>query len=312
MRMRLLPVIVVTTILSSAGHLRAEPRSGEAVALGHDALELFRQGNYEGALTRFQNADAIAHSPVFALYVARCQRHLGRLLQARQSYRAVLNEALDADAPEPWRHAQANARVELAELSLRIPSIIVEAAFVPRAIELDGEPLPLERVGVEVELDPGPHRVIVHSSTASVERSFDARAGVRAVRLLFVEPPTRKASPPPKPATASSAMLSRSDDEPNYAVIVPIAVGTAALAVGATAGIVALVKTNDLKARCDDNVCDPEDVSRVDPIQSWATVSTVAFAVAGAGFAVGAVVALAGFGKTNAGPHAGLLLSGEL
>jgi hypothetical protein len=301
-------VIVVSMIVSATGLVHAEPGPADAVAIGHGALELFRHGDYASALARFQEADAIAHSPVFSLYIARCQRSLGRLLQARKSYRTVLDEVLDAEAPAPWRSAQVDAGAELAELSARIPSIVVEATFAPSAFELDGKPLSLAKLGTELELDPGPHHVTVGSNQGVVERSLNVSEGERGVRILFVEPRARK----PGPTATSKPEAKSTDGGPRYDIVVPVALGATALAVGATAGIVALVKTNDLKSRCDGNVCDPEDASLVDPIRSWATVSTVAFAVAGAGFAVGAVFAVTGSGKADTGRRVGLLLSGEL
>ena len=288
MRVRTRQAVMVLMFLTSVGTARAQQTPAEAIELGHSALGQFGSGHYESALALFQRADAIAHSPVFGLYVARCQRKMGLLLAARDSYRAVENEPLAADTPEPWRNAQKEARAELSAVAAEIPSVVVEADFVPTAVELDGKAVPLSTLGSELELDPGSHRVTLRLGKRASERSVRLREGERAVRLLFVTAAKLAAAPErtlaqPRPSEKKGLGSS---------VVVPILIGSAALAVGATAGIVALVKTQNLKARCDGNQCLPEDEPARDAIYKWASASTIAFGVAGAGLTVGAVLYL--------------------
>ena len=69
----------------------AQPDAGDgkrAVELGKEAKAAYEQGRWSEALEKFKQADAIVHSPVFTLYVARTERqgeHL--LLRARRAVR---------------------------------------------------------------------------------------------------------------------------------------------------------------------------------------------------------------------------------
>jgi hypothetical protein len=283
-------------LLSATESAWAQTGPADAIALGHGAVELYEEGKFESALVLFRRADAAAHSPVFALYIARCQRNLGLLLAARGSYRAVLDERLAPDSPEPWLKAQNAAKDELSELEASIPSIVIEATVVPSSVELDGEAISLSTMGREIELDPGPHRVALRTATGTHERALRLQAGERAVRVRFeVDKPGPTAAPPvvkPVPADEPAAPATSSNGL-KTSVVVPLLLGTAAIAVGATAGIVALLKTQDLKAKCTGNLCDPELEPERDRIKDWATVSTIAFAVGGAGLALGTVLHLA-------------------
>ena len=306
--------LLALLMLISAGNVQAQPGSGEAISLGHSALQHFEQENFATALELFRQADGLAHSPVFTLYIARCERSLGRLIEARLSYQAAVDEPLDAAAPEPWLTAQRNARVELAEVIARIPSIVVEATLVPSVFEVDGKALPLDRLGAEIELDPGAHRVALTARGAIAARSITVGEGQRRVRVLFeqsdwpaaalVEPARTHAPGPPPPVREAP------DGRSNHAFLVPIGVGVAALAVGATAGIVAMAQHRDLMARCDGNVCPKEEAARVTSIQTWANVSTVAFGVSALGLTLGAVLYLADPGPGSGSPKTALVVSG--
>jgi hypothetical protein len=301
--------------LTSVASVRAEQAPADAIELGHGALDHFDSGQYDSALVLFQRADAIAHSPVFDLYIARCQRELGSLLAARDSYRAVEDEPLAADAPEAWLNARTAARAELSALAARIPSVVVEADFALTAMELDGKAVPISTLGREIELDPGSHRVILRAGKRASERSVHLREGERAVRLLFVtaqphEPDRARLSALPRDRDLA---LGRASGKKGLgSSLVPILIGSAALVVGATAGVVALVKTENLKVRCDGNQCHPEDEPARDEVYKWASASTIAFGVAGAGLTVGAVLYFTDSDKSSGSRGVSFRVAGNL
>ena len=70
------------------------------------------------------------------------------------------------------------------------------------------------------------------------------------------------------------------------------AFGVAALgaAVGTVAGILALSKAGELKDRCGDTRCRPEDEPLADEARARATVSTVGFVVGGVAATVGTIL----------------------
>ncbi|HEX7671811.1 MAG TPA: hypothetical protein VF395_19590, partial [Polyangiaceae bacterium] len=78
------------------------------------------------------------------------------------------------------------------------------------------------------------------------------------------------------------------------------AVGGAALAVGATFGVIAMNDKSDLDARCSGKVCPVESQSKLDQARSAGTIATVAFGVGAAGVALGTVLYFtAGQGGTD-------------
>ena len=63
----------------------------------------------------------------------------------------------------------------------------------------------------------------------------------------------------------------------------------AGLAVGGVTGALTLSKAGDVKTQCANGICDPAAKSDLDSASSLATISTIGFAVAGAGALCGVV-----------------------
>lgn len=85
----------------------------QARELGRSGLRAFGNSEFVTALDAFQRAESLAHSPVFQLYAARCLVALDRVSDARALLTIVSTETMAPSAPEAWRRAQADARVEL-------------------------------------------------------------------------------------------------------------------------------------------------------------------------------------------------------
>jgi hypothetical protein len=217
------------------------------------------------------------------------------LLEARAWYKKVSSEVLAASAPAPWRRAQSEALAELDEMTARIPSVVIDAADGVTHWELDGEPRTSGELGVELELDPGTHRVVATGPGGSAARSIELAEGVRAVRVKLELPPAsaaKEASPSPSKSPVSPAprLAQRPPPGRSFArppVLVPLAIGALGLVTGAIFGGKALIQTNRIKRRCDGNDCDPADAHEAEEAQRWADIATVSFSVAAAGLAFG-------------------------
>lgn len=116
----------------------AAPAPGDAgsraVALGREGIQLYEAGRWAEAEAKLTEAEAVLHSPVFLLYIARCRRHAGRLLDARDAYRRSVDEQLAPTAPPAWRQALVDARAELSVLEEEIArdrAKATDAATVP-------------------------------------------------------------------------------------------------------------------------------------------------------------------------------------
>ncbi|XYI00431.1 tetratricopeptide repeat protein [Sorangium sp. So ce1128] len=153
-----LPAVPATVIAQPARS--TEQAKAAARALADKGWEFFNAGRYEEALAAFRDAEAQVHAPPFLVFAARSCERLGRLLEARSLYQRVIDEPLAASAPQAFQQAQADARVELAALAPRIPTLEVAVTGAePGAVELtlDGERV---APAAPVERDPGEHTVV--------------------------------------------------------------------------------------------------------------------------------------------------------
>src|SRR5262245_53956491 len=86
----LLVGLVLALSFSIHEHLSfAQPAPSEtdrAIDAGQEAIALYRDGRWADAYDRFAVADRTTHSPVFVLYMARCKRNVGRLLDAKRLF----------------------------------------------------------------------------------------------------------------------------------------------------------------------------------------------------------------------------------
>jgi hypothetical protein len=95
-------------------------RNAAAVASGQRGLEAFRNGEWAAAYSLFHEAETLAHSPVFLLYMARARLRQGASAEALDLYTRVSREPLDERAPDSWRSAVEQAQREAAELQARL------------------------------------------------------------------------------------------------------------------------------------------------------------------------------------------------
>ncbi len=286
----LLSTLLLTGVVRpEAASAQPAPLAGDvAVAFAREGLEHYEKGAWAEAFDRFEKADAASHSPVFRLYMARAQRNLGKLLRAREIYRALVGERLAEDALASWRQAQADGRAELTALEPTIPALTVRAVggwSAPR-LEVDGAAAAL---GALVELDPGEHRAVVVDGEHRAEVVATLRSGERERVLDVARPaPPRSGSKGPVPP-GPNAPSSEGSLVPG---IVLTSIGGAALLAGAVFGGLALEQNAFVLDRCPDTKCPPDvDVGDVESAQADMRV----FAHASTGLLIGgAVVAATG------------------
>src|SRR5690349_20782210 len=92
----------------------------KARTLGHEGIDLYNKGSWSEAQHKFEEAEKLAHSPVFLLYLARSARNAGDFATAKAAYEKAAAEALPKEAPAPWAAAVKDATVELEALKKRI------------------------------------------------------------------------------------------------------------------------------------------------------------------------------------------------
>ncbi len=133
------------------------------------ARELFQQGfqlqqagNYEGALDKFERAQAVFSAPTNLLHIAECQAQLGQLVESSETYRGLARLALPKDTPQAFVAAQTQGAAELQQIEPRIPRVRIDVTppnIVGLGVAIDDQPMNVALIGVDRPIDPGTHKV---------------------------------------------------------------------------------------------------------------------------------------------------------
>lgn len=138
-----------------------------------EGIQMFREQRYAEALDRLTRAQQLYDVPVHLLYIARCQRELGNLIEASETFRTLKQLELPPDAPSAFTSAVADAEREFAKLQPRVPKLLVllAPADAPNlALSLDGQPLPSAVVGIRRPLNPGRRTLEIRADGFATER----------------------------------------------------------------------------------------------------------------------------------------------
>lgn len=241
-----------------------------AVALARDGLAAYEAGKWDEAYAKFREAEALAHSPAFRIYMARARANQNKLIDAREVYREIVGEPIPDDAPQSWQRAQADARAELTALETKMPSVVLRVSGASTVViaEIDGNAVAL---GAPIELDPGPHRARIKDGAAKVETSFEVRVGDRAREIALALPASRAPITSPMDPAAAEGSLAPG--------ITLLALGGASLIAGAVLGGVALAQSDSLDSECEGGC--PADLSETDYESRRSDIRAIAHASTG-------------------------------
>jgi len=158
-------------------------------------------------------------------------------------------------------------------------------------LTVDGEPLPAD-AGKTLQLDPGEHELVASSpGYDSDRRHITATAGRHGEVVMHLQPSVASAR------SGGTAVGAGVQLEPVPLPLKVLTIGGFSLALaGGVVGIAAGVKTlsdeDELSSLCPDKQCSEDHADELDDAKSWGTVSTVAFALGGAGAIAGIVGAV--------------------
>jgi hypothetical protein len=268
------------------------------------AQRLYDDGAYTPALAEFKALAAETGSPNADLYVARCLRELGRLVEAYEATTiAVRNATAKAEKDPKYVSTRNTAAADLAQLEPKVAKIIVAVANPPAGMQvtLNGAPLAADRLGVPVVLAPA--EVVVRMSApdqADVERRVVLRAGdTTTLPLAFAAPapaptPTPALPPPALPAPHGLGGV-------RIGGIVVLGVGAAGMATFAAAGVSANHRYDAVSAACGGKRCtDSSYRSQIDGGRQLDLVANVGLGVGIAGLVGGTL--MVALGKPAAAP----------
>jgi hypothetical protein len=269
-------------LLAGVERLAGAQPSTDAVAtaraLADEGANAYAARDYARALVLLEHARRLVPAPTIALFEARTLVELGRLREARAAYLRVIAAPQRADGPAQFLAAVETARLELAQLEARIPRLHVvvagdrEGASV---VLLDEVPLasPLPRW---VMLDPGTHSL----------RLRTASGASAAVPVVLAEGETKQVrlGTPPAP---------RRDPRRTWGSV-GLGIGSAGLALGVSAGLVALGAYHEAERDCPANRCvqGTSGAKAAERFRDWRMVSTVGYLVGGIGLGAGIALLL--------------------
>jgi hypothetical protein len=284
---------LASMLVTSMAH--ADPTAADretARTLMDQGHVLQEKGDLKAALKHFKAADDIMHVPTTAVPVAKLQAALGLLVEARDTLASSMRRTPEKAAdPQPFKDARSEGERLDASLAGRVPGLTITVKGAAEgekpALALDGLDVPAAALGLPRAINPGHHVVVAKTATAEGRQELDVREGEqKQVEITLVSTGVPAVQPPP--ATPDTAGSSRTSHSPGLVTWVGVGLGGAGVIAGSVTGLMAISRTPGLTNECANHVCGPTAHSDLASANMLATVSDVAFAVAG----VGAVVAV--------------------
>lgn len=303
---------------------RAAPSAADmetARQLYKQGKELRDKGDLVGAREKLKAAHALGQTPPTGVELGKTHMLLGELVEAREVFLSVGRIPVASDETKKSAEARIECDKLAGDLKTRIPTVRIILTGVPAGasakVTVDGEELHSASLSEPRSVNPG-HHVIV----AKVGANPESRAEIdlkdsenRDVTLVVSvtsgstgtkpipasEQPRPDATPlPPGPALPPSP--SKPTDPPpstgsHTSPLVYIGFVTAGvgLIAGSVTGALAFGKASDVKAQCPNATCPTEKSGLLEDTKTYATISTISFAVA----AGGVVLAIIGLSKKS-------------
>ncbi len=308
----------------------AETAAARSLAI--DGLKLAQAGNCSEAIDKLERSEKLRHSPIVLGKLGECLVNLGRLVEGTEALRRMLREPLPPEPTPALQQAYERAQAALDASKPRLAGLTIKVkapSDAKVAVTVDGEPVPPAVVGVELPADPGEH-VIEATAPGYLKASTRARMapGEKSQVSLELE---RDPNAPPPGAEADAEKASPATDQPpasradsharegmsfdsdavppeqpsNAPAYIAYGVGAVGLGMGIGFGLAAMSAKNDLD--CKNDLCPPEEEDRLDSAKLKGTLSTIGFAVGGAGIALGTILVISNSSSSEAsqGRHRG-------
>jgi hypothetical protein len=256
----------------------------QAQALFVRGKQFFDAKKYADALAQFQAAMEVVASPNARLYVARCLRETGKLVEAYVEFDRTAVEA-NEHAREDSRYARtgASARTERDAIAPRIGFVDarIEHSTDATTLRIGSETIRQAGWGVAVPVMPGETEVSVETPpAAAIRQTVRVAAGEKKAVVIDAA-----GVAPVAIAEAGEASPDRRSWRP-YAYAAG-AVGAAGLLTFAIAGILSDSTYSDLSGACGTKPCPASKQSEVSRGQAEQTAADVGLGFALAGLATG-------------------------
>jgi len=287
-----------------------EPTAQEletARSLYKEGKELRAAGDLSGAIEKLQAAHALGKTPVTGIELARAFEAAGKLVEAREVALSIAHIPVASDEREKSAEARVDAAKLADDLRARIPTLRAKVTGLapgePAHLAIDGIGVPDVALAEPQKVDPGKHLLVLHAGEAATARDVNAEVSVvegRSVEVLLEVPPPSSPEPTPPPAAQPAGTPVQSVPAPaegphrSMPMLSKVGFGVAAggAAVGLITGFMALMSKDALSTECNSQqecTKGTPGASNLEAARTSATISTVAFSVAGVGLAAGII-----------------------
>jgi hypothetical protein len=229
------------------------------------------------ALESFRSADEIMHLTTTAFEVARSQADLGLLVEAHETLREIMRMPEKPGEPQPFRDARGYAKVLDQQIVPRIPQLRLSVSGSPAAAV---------------------HVAKASAGTGRTETDVAEGESKDVPVTLQTQSTAAPAAPPSTPAPSRTESMAPVPAHRGFGPLAWVGFGVAVVGVGvgAVTGVITLRDKSSIASQCNGTLCPPSTYDKLDSASTMATVSTVSFAVGGAGAALGLAAWLLGWG----------------
>ena len=182
---------------------RSDAEKAAALKAFETGLELEKQGDYAGALEKFQKVGAFKMTPHVRFHIALCEEKLGRLVSALRGFELAAAEANKVGKDAQVVAEKALARVEVLRKRVASVRIEVKGTVLYSRVLLDGEAVLAKDWSTLINVNPGAHTIAVETDgviTQKKDVTLDEK-GYETINLEIED----KERPAPT-ATASSSV----------------------------------------------------------------------------------------------------------
>ena len=317
----LFAALVIGSGLLVSGRAGAESdneaaETAAARALAVEGVKLAQARQCDAAVEKLERSERLKHSPVVLRYLGECQITLGRWVEGSEAFRKLLRDPMPEQATPAVEQAYETAAAQLKEIGPKIPTVTVNVEAPPDTdltLKVDGKAVADSAIGVALPANPGEHQFQVTATgflpaTSNLELAPSANS---VVTLWLKRDPSYQ---PPKPAAPVVAAQperttyvepvrtqNQSSGSNTGKVLGYVSYGVAAagLGTGIVLGQMAMKEEDSLGAACPGRVCPPEQQDALDAAKTKGTLSTIGFAVAGAGVTLGTILLITSSGSDS-------------
>jgi hypothetical protein len=272
--------------------------------------ELRDKGDIAGARDKFKAAHALGQTPITGVELGKTHMLLGELVEAREAFLSVGRIPVASDETSKSADARIECNKLAGELKSRIPTLRVILTGVPAGssakVTVDNEEIPSAALSEPRAVNPGHHTIVAKVGSNPESRSeidlkeSESRDVTLAINVTMkpeekrpdgTPPPGPGPGPSPGPTTPPPPIVDHPSGGGGTSPLVYIGFVAAGVGViaGSITGAMAFGKASEVKQQCPNSTCPTDKSALLEDTKTYATISTISFAVAGGGIVLGII-----------------------